>query len=96
MREPKLREDVYVPTSLYLSHGKDDVVGGLAQVVEIRTGTKGKALDINLVFVRTLEHPNVFYNWAILLEKQEELKEEFGNQRAYPDPDMRAEFNDWW
>jgi len=88
MRYPKLHEDVYVPTSWYIGHGRDDVCGGLAQIIKIKDDEKG---GINSIFVYTTEHPNAGYNWSSLMGQQEKLEKEFGTKRAYPDPDYGSE-----
>ena len=89
MRKPKLHEDVYVPTSLYIDHGRDDVRGGLAQIIKIKDDEKS---GINSIFVYTAEHPRVGYNWSSLMNQQEKLEKEFGNKRAYPDPDYGGDY----
>lgn len=84
IRSPKLHTDIYVDTSFYIDHGKDDVIGGLAQIIKIKDDGKG---GINSIFIYVAEHPNVGYNWHSLIQRQKELKDEFGDKRAYPDPD---------
>jgi len=41
-------------------------------------------------FVTVVEHPSHSYNWALLKLQQTPLKDRFGNQRAYADPDHGA------
>lgn len=87
---PKVGDEIYVPTSRYLSHGVDDKVGGLATVKSVRF-SKGS----NTHFVAVNEVSGE-YNWEnYLASRQKELEEMFGNQRAFPDPDDRPEFNQW-
>jgi hypothetical protein len=85
--EPYVGQKIYVPTSLYLSHGLDDFEGGIATITKIEK-------DYNLM-VGIKEQPGTLYNWKYLLEKQEELKKRFGKRKAHPDPDDRPEFNRW-
>lgn len=86
----KIGGQLYLPTSAYLSHGVDDFHGGLAVVNKINKGISGGKPTL---FVGFVEHPGHSYNLPILLEEQTELRERFGTQRAYPDPDYREEFN---
>lgn len=83
---------IYVDTSLYLSHGRDDFRGGLAEVIESR-------MDISAgqptLFVRLAQEPDTWHNWKILAAEQKELRAEFGKKWAHPDPDYRPEFNEW-
>ncbi len=94
---PKVGDIIYVGTSLYLSHGADDVQGGKAHVTEIKR--KG-----NYIFVSVKEHPGNSYTWEIigdtsgcpfLKDKQEKLKEQFGDEWAKEIPDLDPEFNKW-
>ena len=89
---PKVGDDIYVPTELFLSHGRDDRRGGLAKVKKVEPGmSAGKTVH----YVTTEEFPNLQHNWeGYLAEQQDRLKEEFGDQRAYCDPDDRKEFNE--
>ena len=91
MTEIKIGDTVYIPTSLHLGRGRDDVVGGLATVTKIEDS---KSAGKMVLFITVSENPTVRYNWRILSERQEELKERFGIRRAYLDPDNREEFND--
>ncbi|MBV8369494.1 MAG: signal peptidase II [Candidatus Eremiobacteraeota bacterium] len=88
---PSPGDEIYVDTSLYLSHGVDDVRGGRATVVRVETETLGGR---PVPFVAVAEHPGSLYNWEHLAEKQTELAARFGEARARPDPDMRPQFND--
>ena len=84
MDKPKIHSDIYVPTSCYIGHGKDDVQGGAAQVIKVE---KGVSAGKKVWFVEVLEHPGHSYNWPNLAKDQKKLKREFGKKRAYPDPD---------
>jgi hypothetical protein len=92
IREPKVGEDIYIPTQLFLSHGMDDFLGGLCQIVRVK---KGISAGEPTWFVSVAEDPGTEYNWEILLEKQNELKAKCGDRRGRPDPDDRPEFNRW-
>ena len=80
MKFPKIGDEVYVPTSLHISRGSDDFIGGLATVV----GVKDEG------WITVSENPRVSYNWKYLIRIQDRLKAEFGEERAYPSPDVDA------
>ncbi len=89
---PVVGEDVYVGTSWYLSHGVDDFHGGLCAVESVKVDmSAGKPTW----FVSVRERPGYGYNWAILREEQEKLREQFGTTRGYPDPDDSPSSNEW-
>lgn len=90
-RDPRAGDEIYLPSALYLGHGRDDRIGGLAEVDEVTTGMSAGQPAL---FVRCKEHPTCRYNWAGLKPVQKELRERFGDQRSHPDPDMRPEFNE--
>jgi hypothetical protein len=83
---------IYVDTSLYLSHGRDDFCGGLAEVIEVKAGISA---GDSTPFVRLAQEPDTLHNWPYLAAKQKELRERFGKNWAHPDPDNRPEFNEW-
>ncbi len=91
---PELRagDVIYVDTELYISHGRDDFRGGLAEVVEVKPDiSRGKPTP----FVRVAQEPDTWHNWHMLAEEQKKLRAEFGKKWAHPDPDFRPEFNEW-
>ena len=91
MAKPAVGTDIYVPSSIYLDHGLDDVLGGLARVTNVRRGLSGGR---RVWYVAVREHPGREYNWEQYLEpKQAELERKFALARARPDPDFREEFN---
>jgi hypothetical protein len=92
---PKPGDIIYVDTARYLWHGVDDFHGGKATVsaVEMKSSS-GKQVP----WVQIVQRPGRTYNWAWWAKKQEELAARFGDTWAYPDPDLRPEFNnndDW-
>jgi hypothetical protein len=84
---PRVGDDVYVPSSLFLTHGEDDFAGGLCRIVAIHEHTGG-------LFVEVEEDPGTHHNWAYLRENQKELRERYGDRRGHSDPDYRPEFNE--
>ena len=92
---PELRagDVIYLETELYISHGRDDFRGGLAEVVEGKPDISGGKPTL---FVRVAQQPDTWHNWTTFLAPmQKKLREEFGKKWAHPDPDYRPEFNEW-
>lgn len=96
---PKVGDTIYVPTALYISHGEDDVRGGLAEVTRVVEEQHGKRTVHGIV---VKEVPGTKYYWENgLAQQQNKLQERHGGRRAKPDPDERPEFrsdgpNDRW
>jgi hypothetical protein len=91
---PELRQGdvIYIETELYLSHGRDDFRGGLAEVTGFRSDiSAGKPTR----FVRVAQQADTWHNWQMLAAAQKNLRTEFGTKWAHPDPDHRPEFNEW-
>jgi len=84
---PKVGDQIYIDTSLYVTHGIDDFIGGLCEVVDVK-------IDEHGVFIAVKEEPGAFYAWNYLAPLQERLKKEFGNQRGHLKSDFRKEFNE--
>ena len=89
---PRVGDEIYVPSHMSMSHGHDDVLGGLARVTHVKEEMSG---GLVVPFVSVAEHSGGSYNWEYLALDQERLKEMFGDERARPDPDDRPEFNRW-
>lgn len=84
MIAPKVGDMVYVGPSLYIDHGQDDVMGGLAHVTDVRPSMSAGQM---VPFVSVLEHRGRFYNWRLLAVEQEKLAKEFRTKWAYEDPE---------
>jgi hypothetical protein len=89
---PAVGSDIYVRTSRYLSHGRDDFQGGLCKVAKVTTGISAGQLTW---FVEVEERPGTSYNWEILRDEQAKLKSKYGDTRGYEDPDNDPSANDW-
>jgi hypothetical protein len=91
---PELRNGdmIYLDTELYISHGRDDFRGGLAEVIEVKPDVSGGKPT---PFIRTAQQPDTWHNWKYLAAEQKKLRAEFGKRWAHPDPDHRPEFNEW-
>ena len=89
---PRPGDVVYLPTSLYLSHGRDDFQGGRCTVSEVKPGVSG---GNPAVYIGVRERPGHSYNWTFLAPEQERLREEYGDAPGRPDPDYRPEFNEF-
>jgi len=85
---PKVGDKIYVDSHWYISHGSDDVDGGLATVTEVEVSKSLPKNHMNSVFVSVKEHPGHSYNWGILEEDQKRLKKEFGKNKAKASPDI--------
>lgn len=77
---PKVGDQIYVPTAIYIDRGRDDVRGGLATISDVRMAYRN-------VFVSVYELPGRSINYEFLLSCQDKLRAEFGSERARPDPD---------
>jgi hypothetical protein len=82
LEAPQIGQKIYIPSSRYISHGRDDIAGGLATITEVKEG--GSACNW---FVSVAEVPGASYNYEILMGLQAELKEKFGEHCAHRDPD---------
>jgi len=90
---PKIGEDIYVPSSFYLSHGADDFCGGLCEITNIIERPECPN-DYNRLFV-TFKGVRGEMNWLYLMEGQEKWAEDYGDKRGHPCPDYTPEFNRW-
>lgn len=88
---PIAGEDVYIPTSLYLSHGIDDFEGGLCRIIRV---SEGISAGEKVPFIEVAERPSYSYNWECLRDGQEKLKKEYGRRRGRRHPDYSSEFNE--
>ena len=88
MTTPRIGDEVYVDSEYYLSHGRDDFEGGRASVSSVRH-------EHGRPYIEVTERPGTLYDWLMLHAKQRELAARFGERRAHPDPDVRAEFNEY-
>ena len=88
---PDVGSSIYVESSIYSSHGKDDFCGGLCHVETVTVSTvDGKPTWM----ITVIERPGHSYNWERLRKKQTELKSCFGSARGYPDPNLDPSAND--
>ena len=87
--DPRIGNDVYIPSSLHLTHGEDDFEGGLCRIAGVRIWN-------GAIFVEVEEDPGTQHAWDYLMEHQDEWRERFGDRRGRPDPDLRPEFNEGW
>jgi len=93
---PEIGSKIYVPTALYIGHGKDDFAGGIATVEKIHTSDSIPTHHTNYYWVTIKERPGTQYNLRYLLENQEEWKKKYKRKKAKPIPDDRMEFNTGW
>ena len=98
-KEPKIGDKIYVPSAMYVYRGEDDFQGGKATINKVEKSKHLPKEHFNYLFVGIKERPGTMYNYKSLMEEQKELKKEYGDMRAHPDPDHSPEFNqpnaDW-
>jgi hypothetical protein len=94
MKIPKVGDKIYVGSAYYVYRGEDDFEGGLATISKVDVSKTLPLEHFNSVMISIEERPNTGYNWKVLEEKQDKLKEQFGDSVAHPCPDCRPEFND--
>ncbi len=82
---PKIGDEIYVDTWLYLTHGEDDFIGGLCTITDVRTAGDN-------IWIENDEDSGSL-NWNHLKDEQAQLKAKFGTKRGYKRPDYREEFN---
>lgn len=82
---PKIGDEIYVDTWLYVTHGEDDFIGGLCTVTNVTTAGDNIWIDI--------AEDSGSFNWNHLKDEQAQLKAKFGSNRGYKRPDYRDEFN---
>ena len=92
---PEVGMKIYVPSAFYLSHGEDDFCGGIATISEIKYSDHLPKDHFNYCFVGIEESERTRYNYLSLMSQQEELKQEFGDNKCYPDPDYHPSANKW-
>ncbi len=89
MKQPihKVGDQIYIGTSLHIDRGEDDVHGGIATIksFEIKDYPNNPINNISVDFEEISGHK---YNYQILLQSQDKWKQEFGEGRAYNDPDV--------
>lgn len=92
---PKKDDKIYVPSSLYMSHGADDFAGGIATISKVEYNEKLSKDHVNYCFIGIKERPGCMYNYKDLLSQQKELKKSYKKQIAHPDPDLHPDANRW-
>lgn len=87
----KVGDDVYVSTSLFISHGEDDFHGGLCKVTSVKPGISGGQPAL---FFTVAERAGWEMNWEIYATYQDHLKARYGEERGYMDPDEVSNYED--
>ena len=85
---------LYIPSSLYIDHGEDDVQGGKATVREVIYKSCGNSYNDYMVTFH--EVPGVQYNLTHVLENQPRWSKVYGEQWAHPDPDYGTPLDAGW
>lgn len=81
---PSVGDLIYIQTAMYIDHGEDDILGGLATVTKV---TREDRVNGGTWAVAVKEVPNVYY-WNCLAHQQTKLASEFKNSYAKRDPDI--------
>jgi len=95
-KEPNPNEKIYVSSSFFMGHGKDDFAGGLATIDEVMYDSELPKDHCNYTFIGIKERFGWKYNWRNVLENQKEWAKLYAGEIAHPDPDDRPEFNEDW
>lgn len=99
IKEPKIGDKIYVPSSYYVNRGQDDFEGGLATINRVTANENLPKDHVNYWMVGIVGRPVTMYNWSVLFSEQSKLKKEYKGKRAHPSPDNSYEFNqpeaDW-
>lgn len=91
---PQVGDKIYVPSAFHVYRGRDDFRGGLCTINRVEESRHLPQDHYNYWFVGTEEGDEATsHNWRYLMERQQELKKEFGNKKGRKDPDMSPEFN---
>jgi hypothetical protein len=57
IKEPRIGQKIYIPSSRYIDHGRDDIAGSLATITEVKEG--GSACNW---FVSVAEVPGAYHS----------------------------------
>lgn len=99
IKEPKVGDKIYVPSSYYVYRGEDDFKGGLATINKVEASNHLPKDHFNYWMVGIEGRPSTMYNYGVLVEKQEVLKKEYAGRVAHSNPDFNPKFNqpnaDW-
>ena len=99
IKEPKIGDKIYVPSSYYVYRGEDDFEGGIATINKVYFSKHLPKDHFNYTMVGIEGRPGTMYNYRVLAEEQDELKKEYEGKVAHSSPDFRPEFNqpdaDW-
>lgn len=99
IKEPKIGDKIYVPSSYYVYRGEDDFEGGLATINKVELSDHLPEDHINYIMIGIEGRPQTMYNYRGLMAKQEKLQKEYEGKVAHSSPDLRPEYNqpnaDW-
>lgn len=91
MNKPKIGDKIYLPTQLYISRGEDDIAGGLAEIDRIEISKTLPENHYNSIMVGFKGFNKArSWNYAYLMENQNEWKKAYENSIAKPDPDINT------
>lgn len=87
-KKPEIGNKIYVHTRLYISRGSDDFHGGICTINEIEYSDDLPENHFNYCMIGVKERPGFLLNYEYLMDEQDKLKEQFGEQVGYMDPDV--------
>jgi len=88
--KPKIGDKIYIPSAFYISRGEDDVKGGLATISIIKESDFLAKDHYNYLMIGVRGFEGTLYNYRHLMEKQDKLREQFGEELAAHDPDINT------
>lgn len=74
--KPKVGDQIYIPSIMFVDKDELGVRGGLAIIETVTKNSFGSP------FISAENIPSHYWNYSVLLEKQTNLKKEFGNETA--------------
>jgi hypothetical protein len=86
---PYVGQQIYVDSSFYIAHARDDFLGGLAIIANAWE-------EFGSTWISIKENPGITYGWTYLKEQQEKLKQEYGKRTAKKIPNLNPRFNYEW
>lgn len=92
--KPEIGQKIYIPSSFYLSHGRDDIQGGKTEITKVYFSNHLPEDHYNYIMVNVKGLPvSKTYNYRYLMENQKEWKDKYKDTVAHPDPDLHPDSN---
>jgi hypothetical protein len=91
IKAPEIGQKIYIPSAMYIDHGRDDIQGGLATIDAIKPYGHGR--NDWMISVAELRPRNILWGYRDLMKQQDALRKDHGDEIARQDPDNSAESN---